>query len=388
MRKRVTAVRGVLSHLFRSSNRRDSRVGFTLVELLVVVTIIGILIGLLLPAVQSAREAARRAKCSNNLKQLSLALLQYHEANGIFPPASNWPNVQQMDARENADFGPNWVILTLPFLDQENLYNQFDLSVPIAHANNAAARGVFLDIMVCPSDAYARQPFNGSGHADTSYLGDGWARGTYGANTGLGFLGWTPHCDIIQPCGSPSIGPPCNCGCSARPENWAFQKTRGVMGANISSSIADIKDGTSNTIMVAEIRAGVNHLDPRGVWAMGGAGPSAVAAHGFVGDARGPNCSRLNSDDTAGCKAAQSLVGGAEEMAELGMGCYSETYSSPNRQAAPRSMHPGGIQVALADGSVHWISDFIETSSSYHKNSVWDKLNLAADGSTIDVDAF
>jgi len=96
--------------------------------------------------------------------------------------------------------------------------------------------------------------------------------------------------------------------------------------------------------------------------------------------------SYIHADDTAGCSAAQDAVGGAAAMAELGMGCWNGTSSAPNRQACPRSQHPGGIYVAFVDGSVHWIGDFIETQSD--AGSVWDRLNMADDGLSVDVSKF
>ncbi len=115
---------------------RRTRVGFTLIELLVVITIIGILIALLLPAVQEAREAARRVQCSNNIKQLGLACLHYHNTQQIFPPAMFVPS----SPNTTTQWGPNWVIMILPYCEQTALYNSFNLKAPISDSTNAIPR--------------------------------------------------------------------------------------------------------------------------------------------------------------------------------------------------------------------------------------------------------
>ncbi len=354
---------------------------FTLVELLVVITIIGILISLLLPAVQSAREAARRLQCGNNLKQLAMALHNYHAAWQIFPPCSVWRksgvlDVSAIDQSGGSDFYENWAIMILPQVEQQALHDSFDLTVSIAgtaSATNVAARAVPLSVMLCPSDSYNRQAFNGSGDSTTARYGDGWARGNYAANAGLGSMSpsWTYS-------GSSSSG-------------WGNKSFRGVMGANKSVGISQIRDGTSNTFLLGEIRAGVTPVDPRGTWALSTGGASSLWSYGSSGDDNGPNPSNAGADDINGCNATATQLGGGDALASLGMGCYED--SKTGGQQTARSMHTGGVQMAFADGSVHWIGDFIQISggdliSPTPIYTIWDRLCLSADGMPIDSSAY
>src|SRR5689334_15791940 len=118
-----------------------SRRGFTLVELLVVIAIIGVLVALLLPAVQAAREAARRAQCSNNLKQLSLALHNYENTHNTLPPAG-------IDSNQMS-----WVVLLLPYFEQQNLYSQFNFNKGAWNSFNRInlVQGVRLKAIICPN---------------------------------------------------------------------------------------------------------------------------------------------------------------------------------------------------------------------------------------------
>jgi prepilin-type N-terminal cleavage/methylation domain-containing protein/prepilin-type processing-associated H-X9-DG protein len=361
-------------HKPRPSN---SHLGFTLVELLVVITIIGILIALLLPAVQAAREGARRMQCQNGIKQAALAVLNYESQHGIFPPSSCWPpGVTPYDSSQLGYLRADWIILVLPFLEQQSLYDSFDLTRPVSgtsSAKNMAARATDIPTLLCPSDAHNRQHFNGSKDSATSALGDNWARGNYAANAALGEM--RADAPIWQYAALPtSVG-------------WQTPYIRGIMGANCSVTFAQMTDGGSNTILLGEIRAGVVDFDSRGVWAMPYAGASALWGQGGIwGDAPGPNCPYGGSDDVVGCNAIAAALGGVNELMASGMPCYG---SFTNTQATARSMHAGGVNTCFADGSIHWISDYIQSLPSSSTNlSVWDRLNASADGQPAPSDAF
>jgi len=165
--------------------RNPRRSGFTLIELLVVIAIIAILIGMLLPAVQKVREAAARSTCSNNLKQLSLAMHTYSDANGGLPPAVIMRNYQ--DYPYTDEIGPNWAVLILPQIEQANLYNQVQASLTLWLSPTTstidkgwtAVRSASIKTFLCPSDggntSLCNRPL-----ANVT----GWARGNYAANCG------------------------------------------------------------------------------------------------------------------------------------------------------------------------------------------------------------
>ena len=324
------------------------RAGFTLVELLVVITIIGILIALLMPAVQTAREAARRTQCINHLKQLSLACLNYEAAFGYLPPAMQFDSGENPTRSDN--YRANWVILILPYLEQQNLADAFNHNNYISHAVNRTARGTMLETMICPTD---------TGHEEFCNQENGnWARGNYAANVGLVRLNHL----------------------FARSNDWKHPQRGGVMGCNASRSMGGIRDGTSNTLMLAEVRVGLHPIDRRGTWAMGTAGASALVWHGHGGDANGINPANNNSDDIENCNTLPQAI--KDRLMPERMSCWMPC---PSYQAAPRSQHIGGVHAAFCDGSVHFLSEYIENGGPWGGCCrVWDLLNLANDGIPID----
>ncbi len=134
-------------------NRQRLRRGFTLIELLVVIAIIGILIGLLIPAVQQVRATAQRMSCSNNLKQVGLALHSYHDANNWFPPGYVDGNPAGPSTPDN-DVGPGWgwASMILPYLEQNNVYSQINFNVGVGIGVNAQISQQSLAVYQCPSD--------------------------------------------------------------------------------------------------------------------------------------------------------------------------------------------------------------------------------------------
>jgi prepilin-type N-terminal cleavage/methylation domain-containing protein len=325
---------------------------FSLIELLVVMTIIGILIALLLPAVQSAREQSRRMKCQNNLKQIGAALLEFNNVHHEFPASSRWPPGSDIDRKNNPNLYQTWAIMILPYMEEAELFGQFDRNLPTTHPKNKPARSRNVAALLCPSDPYNDQPFNGSASSQTNNLGDDWARCNYAANASLGYM--------TDKTRTSECGLPMNAATSRKV--WRDPRICGVMGANASIGFKEMHDGATQTIMVAEIRAGVTEFDSRGVWAMAGACTNSLWAHGYCGDDWG-------------------------EVARLGMSCSGADW--PNVQQTARSCHLDGVYSCLADGNVRWLSDYIDVSvNNPGYLSVWDRLMLSADGKSISANQF
>jgi prepilin-type N-terminal cleavage/methylation domain-containing protein/prepilin-type processing-associated H-X9-DG protein len=300
-------------------HRRNS--GFTLIELLVVIAIISILVGLLLPAVQKVRESANRMKCSNNLKQIGLALHHYHDSLKSFPPSRNEAHAKS--------FSPHSRLL--PYLEQQNVYNTINFSAPVTDPSNAVALGTDVAIFLCPSDVTAPLPA-------------GWAGTNYRANEGTSLVfGFGPS----DPEGVNATMPPPN----------------GPFFVDSKYRIADITDGTSTTAAFSEHILG----DFSNAIATEEGDTFAPGTHPTTADQAIQDCQAIDWTNLA--FQGRSTVG-----APWLQGYHSTTnyYHSalpgtrscmfpPNRiMTTANSKHPGGVNVLFCDGSVRFVSYTID----------------------------
>ena len=322
----------------RICRRPDAR-AFTLVELLVVIAIVGTLVALLLPAIQSVRESARRAHCNNNLKQLGLALLNYESARHRFPPgADSKPDPTNPLGTPYNFF--RWSVLAhlTPYLEQSAAYKSLDLSVPLYGANqqvvdqNKAGVALVLPEFLCPSDRGTRVIPN-------------FGPSNYTACTGSGAGGGTPF------------------------------DTDGIFYINSHTRIRDITDGMSKTVAMSESVLGETNnpapgtaqtaADPRMAYVFAKAVPLTVDScnssiswnyqdpRGFAWVNGEYRCALYNhywGPNSANFDCISALVTGP----------LTEIYAAYGWRTA-RSFHPGGVNVLLADGSVHFVPDGVNS---------------------------
>ena len=340
---------------------RKGRPGFTLIELLVVIAIIAILIGLLLPAVQKVREAAARMKCSSQLKQLALACHNYHDTTGLLPPIVLASPALGDISNYNLAFGPNWAVLILPYIEQDNLYKTVAGSIasyPVdSNTNWRSLRGATLKTFLCPSDS--------GSETQCARAGGGWARGNYGANAGPGMwwnggsVGVAVRTSVWQD------NDPIGFANEYYPSYTAGWAGGGPLVVNGGTKLNTITVGTSNTILIDELRIGPSANDPRGTWAMGMAGASVSAGNGRI-DTPTPNVSLSGWDD----------IQGGDDRPDIGMGCCSGCNSW---QVTAKSKHTGGVLCGFADGHVQFIANGVSQRTWFLLHSRDDGQSLPSD---------
>ena len=333
----------------------ELRRGVTIVDVLVGLAVVGLLLSLAWPWIVSAREAARRNSCQHNMRLLAGALNSYHDTHGRFPPAAVW-NTTALDSlalnhsrRIDLFTQTNWALALLPFVGETELASQFHSDQPIAASQNSVVRNSNLGLMACPSDTFntAENPYRFSPDDVTETT---FARGNFAINGGS-------QC--------PKDGPGSTSFRTGDPAHLLMDRTtrefrywgNGVAGFNMSFARDDFVNGSSSLVALDEIRAGVHSIDPRGVWSLGQIGGSVTWAHGVNGDAYAPNNPHRKSDDLLDGDRINSTVGAAK-LSKLGMPCVD--YVNFNSQATSRSLHPGGVNVAMVDGSVRFIANEID----------------------------
>jgi prepilin-type N-terminal cleavage/methylation domain-containing protein/prepilin-type processing-associated H-X9-DG protein len=313
-----------------SSKRR----GFTLIELLVVIAIIAILVALLLPAVQQAREAARRAQCKNNLKQIGIALHNYHDSHRVFPPGYVDLNGNPNSTPDN-DLGPGWGWATflLPGMDQGNAYDQINFNLGVGLGTNAIVSQTALPMFQCPTDGLQDAfPVYDSSFttpittvAHSNYVGcNGWVECFSGAG------------------GNPQPGP------GADGLSGTFGRAGvGIFYRNSKNSAANVKDGLSNTIFVGERSS--NHSPSTWTGAVtGGRCPAWMAVLPPSPYSAPPGPPYDNADFGEALILAHC---NATHLPNADFPVFDpDTYYS---------FHTGGAQFLFGDGSVHFISSFV-----------------------------
>jgi prepilin-type N-terminal cleavage/methylation domain-containing protein/prepilin-type processing-associated H-X9-DG protein len=372
----------------------ERRSGFTLIELLVVIAIIAVLIALLLPAVQAAREAARRAQCTNNLKQLGLAIANYESANNVLPSGDIYGVGNGFCSRPGFGNGCQntpWFVLMLPFIEQSTLFNAFNASIGIegfrlaGYIANSTVHTTVIPSFQCPSDSPQVLSFAAMSAASGGQIpAFPWSptKGNYGANWGnadygQGVFGFFTRSLYLQ---SP-------------------------FGINASGSgpavirIASVTDGTSNTHFVSELLQGAPD-DIRGtIWVDNPGGgtymtrftpngfrdyvplfqpwASGVPASALVGDTMDNLPSFAGSSPGTSPPSPGSLC---DSQPVQGLPCYNQG-NEGGEYSGSRSRHPGGVNSLFGDGSVHFMKNSISPLT-------WVQLGSISGGEVISSDQY
>jgi len=334
---------------------RGKRVGFTLVELLVVITIIGILIALLLPAVQAAREAARRMQCTNQVKQLGLAVHNYAQANRVFPPAIivGGPNETHSSywlsqASTDGSHGTSWMLRILPYMEMDNVFKAWNFTSGSTNVLNngsndpangwKAAAQADIRAFYCPSRRTAIR----AGVDTPRLLNTAWPGGGNDYGGCAGRISWNGTTFAINS-GSTSPYGPLNSPIISTStlgialSNDTYAKQKGIFCApNEATGFQSITDGTSNTILTGELQ----RITSTGTTPNSSTGP----ALGYDGWATGGVPTLFSTGVRPSSTTATDGTGGAYTLMNNG------NYQSPG------SDHPGVANFGIADGSVRSFS--------------------------------
>jgi prepilin-type N-terminal cleavage/methylation domain-containing protein/prepilin-type processing-associated H-X9-DG protein len=311
--------------------RASFRPGFTLIELLVVIAIIAVLIALLVPAVQKVRAAAARTQCLNNLKQIGLALHDYHGANKVFPPGYQATGAY-VDGASDTSPGWGWGAFILPYLDQGPLHGQLNFNQPV---QNSLASQTMLAVYRCPAGVTPATAFA---------VPDGFGN---------------PVC---------SAGPSSYAGCVGGDESDTTGPSgAGILYRNGRTRMTDVTDGTSNTLLVGE-RAWAN---AKGVWA--GAINNGVCQRGSLNPCPGSGAAWYPA---ATLVLAHSHLNNATTDTDGGLDDFS-------------SLHPGGSNFLFADGTVRFLRSVPSDlpGGGYTPDSViFQALGTRANGESVPAD--
>jgi len=342
------------------------RRGFTLIELLVVIAIIAVLIALLLPAVQAAREAARRAQCTNSLKQIGLALQNYHTSNNVFPMLGTYPSNAATVGDTSVGHGPSLLVNLLSNLEQTALYNAFNFS--------------FANVTCCSPYTFANPTVYNS--SVSAYLCPSDPGGS------------------VFPMGSnyvATVGPQYNI--------YSIQTNSigvgvGMFAAQVAYGMRDCTDGSSTTIAFGEALIGDNTSATRN-------GAEFYNCVGWPGSASGSGAGMVMPVSIANlnsyvpmCNAASKAQASEQNVgrqywasARIGQGPIAPMLQTPNSPNADcqntndngtitmRSRHPGGINTLFADGSVHFVKNSVNQLT-------WWSLGTKASGEVIDASSY